>query len=145
MKKNAIIWVLALIVGMAACKKEDENIFENGIYSAEEADFHFGWKGFMNVEIEDDEVLNVEFDYLNADGDLKTATTDEEYPMVPHPRVWVPEYEEALENSDITSFEEIDAVTGATGGAGVANQLFQAILDAAETGDTDTQVVVITK
>ncbi len=137
--------MLALIVGLAACKKEDENIYENGTFSAEEAEFHFGWKGFMNVEIEDDEVLNVEYDYVNADGDLKTATTDAEYPMVPHPRVWVPEYEEALENVDITSFMEIDAVTGATGGAEVANALFQAILDAAKDGDTDTQIVTMSK
>lgn len=143
MKKIGLLMAMAMVVVLSSCdkKEEVEYIFENGEYSAEAADFHYGWKAFMNAEITNDEVLSVTFDYKNETGELKTATTDEAYPMTPHPRVWCPEIETQLLAVDIVSLVEIDGVTGATGGSDDANDLFAAIVEAAKTGDTSLQVL----
>ncbi len=42
---------------------------------------------------------------------------------------------------DILNITEIDGVTGATGGTADANALFALCLDAAKTGDTETQIL----
>ena len=142
MKRIGILALFALLVGMTACEEDEVFTFENGVYTAEAADFHYGWKAYMRAEIENDELVAVEFDYDNEAGDQKKSeTTDQEYPMDPHPRVWCPQIEDQLLAVDITNFVEIDGVSGATGGSEEANQLFAAILDAAETGDTNVQVL----
>ena len=135
-----ILLVLTFVV--SACKKdEEENEYVNGNYRAETAEFSFGWKAFLEATIQDDEAVSVTFDYLDEDGNLKSATTDQEYPMDPHPREWLPELESQLLALDITNVSEIDGVTGATGGSGDAYDLFLLILEAAENGDMTTQVL----
>ena len=61
--------------------------------------------------------------------------------MNPHPTVWLPAYEAQLLALDITKKDEIDVVTGATGGKNSANALLDAILKAAKKGDKTTQVI----
>jgi major membrane immunogen (membrane-anchored lipoprotein) len=143
MKKIGLVMAMAIFIVLSSCKKEEEYIYENGDYSAEDADFHYGWKAFMEVEISDDAQISVTFDYTDEDGNLKTATTDDAYPMTPHPRVWCPELETQLMAVDIVNFDDVDGVSGATGGSVEANELFALILEAAKTGDTSTQVLPV--
>jgi len=143
MKKIGLVMAMAIFVVLSSCKKEEEYVYEDGDYSAEAADFHYGWKAFMEVEISNDAQISVTFDYIDEDGNLKTATTDEEYAMTPHPRVWCPELETQLMAVDIINFVEVDGVSGATGGSSDSNALFALILEAAKTGDTSTQVLPV--
>ncbi|MGC9343772.1 MAG: hypothetical protein ACP5E3_13795 [Bacteroidales bacterium] len=143
MKKIGLILVAVFAMVITACEKEDENMFENGTYYAETAEFSHGWKAFVEAEITDDELVAVDFDYFDADGGLKSETTAENYPMDPHPTVWLPQYEAALLAADITSFTEVDVITGATGAWGNVNVLMTAILDAAEDGKTGDIIVTI--
>lgn len=143
MKKISVLIALAMFIGLSSCDKDEEYVYENGNYSAEAADYHYGWKAFMEVEIVDDVQISVTFDYTDEAGGLKTETTDEEYAMDPHPRVWCPELETQLMAVDIVNFAEVDGVTGATGGSNEANELFELILEAAKTGDTSTQILPV--
>lgn len=145
MKKIGVLMAMAMFIVLSSCKKEEEYVYVSGDYTAEAADFHYGWKAFMEVEIADDVQISVTFDYFDDGGNLKTETTDEEYPMTPHPREWCPEMETQLLVVDIKNFTEIDGVTGATGGSTEANELFALILEAAKTGDTTTQVLPAAK
>ena len=145
MKKIGVLMAIAMFIVLSSCEKEEEYVYVNGEYSAEAADFHYGWKAFMEVEITSDVQISVTFDYFDDSGNLKTETTDEEYPMTPHPREWCPEMETQLLAVDIVNFAEIDGVTGATGGSTEANELFALILEAAKTGDTTTQVLPAAK
>lgn len=137
--------ILVILVGMAiifGCSKdEDENIYTNGTYNAEEAEFHYGWKGFMTIQITNDMLVSVDFDYLNEEGTKKSETTVETYPMDPHPTVWVPTLEGQLLSADILNFSDVDGVTGATSSSGVANIMIKLLLDAAKTGDTSKQII----
>lgn len=141
MKKIAFLMAMAMFIVLSSCKKEEEYVYVNGAYSAEAADYHYGWKAFMEVEIDNDAQASVTFDYKDEDGNLKTETTDEEYNMTPHPRVWCPELETQLMAVDIVNFTEVDGVSGATSGSTEANELFELILEAAKTGDVTTQVL----
>lgn len=141
MRKIGLILVTVMAIVFTSCEKEKDYMFKDGSYQAEEAEFHYGWKGFLNAEIKEDKLVSVEFDYFNADGDLKSETTQEEYNMTPHPSVWVPQYVAALLASDITSFEPVDAISGATSGGSSVNALMEVALEAAKTGDTSKQIV----
>lgn len=115
----------------------------NGSYRAESSEFDYGWKSFLEVEISEDELVSVNFDYFDEEGNLKSETTVENYPMDPHPTVWIPEYETRLYSSYINCYSEVDVVTGATHGWNSVNVLMTAVLSAANDGDTSTQVVVM--
>lgn len=141
MRKIGLFMMCAVIIGMVSCEKDEEYVLENGTYYAEDAEFHYGWKGFLEIVVKNDDLVSVDFDYLNDVGDLKSATTDEEYPMDPHPRVWLPQYEAALLASDILAYTDVDAVTGATGGGASVNGLVALLIEAAKTGDTTTQIL----
>lgn len=140
MKKIGFLFTLALFIGLSSCEEEVEYTYENGTYKAEAADYHYGWKAFIEAEIKNDELVSVDFDYLDEDGNRKSETTQEDYNMDPHPSVWCPEYESMLMAADILNFAEVDKVTGATGGQENVNELFLLILDAALEGDTSTQI-----
>ena len=141
MKKIGIYMICAILIGLYSCEEEVEYVYDNGVYYAVDAEFHYGWKGFLEIEIKNDKLVSVDFDYLNDVGDLKSETTDEEYPMDPHPRVWLPQYEAALMASDILAYTDVDAVTGATGGGASVNGLIALLIEAAKTGDTSTQIL----
>lgn len=143
MKKIGLILIAVFAVVITACEKEEEKMFENGTYYAEAAEFHFGWKAFIEAEIKDDELVSVDYDNFDDAGNLKSETTVEDYPMNPHPSVWMPQYETALLGADITSFTEVDVITGATGAWADVNALMTAILEAAKEGNTDD--IIVTK
>jgi major membrane immunogen (membrane-anchored lipoprotein) len=145
MKKIGLILVAVFAMVFTACEKDDENdnMFVDGTYYAEQSEFSHGWKAFVEAEIQDDELVAVDFDYFDADGGLKSETTVENYPMDPHPTTWLPQYEAALLAADISSFTEVDVITGATGAWGNVNALMTAILDAAEDGNTADLIVTI--
>lgn len=138
---------LFLLVGVAlfiGCDDdEDENTFVNGIYNAEEAAFGYNWKGFMELEINGDDIVTVNFDYINEEDNtlLKSETTVESYPMDPHPTVWVPELKTQLMASDIENYTDVDGITGATHSSATANVMMRALLEAAKTGDTSKQII----
>ena len=141
MKKTGIIFLVAVAIGLISC--EEDTMFENGTYKAEEADYSHGWISFMEATISGDDLTAVNWDARNADGDLKSETTAESYPMDPHPTVWIPQLEAQYMAVDITNYEGVDGITGATGASTSADELFQLILDAAKEGDTSTQILTV--
>ena len=75
-------------------------------------------------------------------GNKKSETTAESYPMVPHPSIWIPQYESLLLSTDIVEDAEIDAISGATTAGTMINKMVNAALEAAKTGDTSEQVII---
>jgi major membrane immunogen (membrane-anchored lipoprotein) len=141
MKKYGLLLAIAMFIGFTACEEEEEYVLVNGNYEAESAEFGHGWKAFMKAEIKNDKMETVDFDYFNADGDLKSETTTETYPMDPHPTVWLPQMEAQLLAADLLNFTEIDGITGATGASGDAQAMLELIIEAARTGDTSKQIL----
>lgn len=143
MKKIALLFTAALMMVLVSCDKEEETTYVDGTYKAEAAEFSHGWKNFMEVTIADDAQTSVNFDAFSEEDEnlLKSETTAEQYPMDPHPSVWIPQLEAQLMAVDILDYEGIDGISGATSASDDANALFDLILDAAKTGDTSTQIL----
>jgi major membrane immunogen (membrane-anchored lipoprotein) len=140
MKKLFVL--LFTITILFACKKEDKDfVYTNGTYKAIEAEYSYGWKAIMQIEIDKDKLASIEFDYQDGNGNKKSETTATEYPMDPHPSTWLPQYETSLQNTDICNYSDIDAVSGATNSCALANKMMKALLEAAKTGDTSEQVI----
>jgi major membrane immunogen (membrane-anchored lipoprotein) len=143
MKNIGLILVAIFALAITACEKEDEYVYEDGTYYAEMAEYSHGWKAFLEVTIQDDNITSADFDNMDADGNLKSETTVESYPMDPHPTIWIPDYEARIVAADLSDFDEIDVYTGATGAYNQVNALMDAILSAAKDGDTSDQIVTM--
>jgi major membrane immunogen (membrane-anchored lipoprotein) len=142
MKKIFGLMFASALIVLSACEKEVELVYKDGTYKAEEASFHYGYKGFLQVTIADDKLTAVDFDYLDDADGRKSETTQQEYNMTPHPSVWVPQYEAALLAASIApEYDVIDGITGATGAYNLLTDMVEAILDAAITGNTETIII----
>lgn len=144
MKKTLLILV-AIVFAVTACEK---NTYVDGTYSAtyEELDSH-GWNAFVEFKLTDDVISDVDFDYLDADGNRKSLDTAYNANMlrirgITNPETYCPQIEAAIAATTIVpEYEAIDAVTGATGSTENANMLMEAALNAAIEGEpTDVTI-----
>jgi major membrane immunogen (membrane-anchored lipoprotein) len=144
MKKTLLI-LAAIVFAVTAC---DKQTYVDGNYSAtfEELDSH-GWNAFIEFTLTEDVISNVNFDYVNADGVLKSEDSAYNARMlsitgVTNPETYVPQIEAAISNTTIVpEYEAIDAITGATGSSENANLLMEAALEAAVDGEpTDVTI-----
>lgn len=141
MKRVGLLVMMAALIGLASCEKEEDLMYKNGTYKAETEEYSYGWKTFMEVTISDDVQTVVVFDAMTEDGSLKSETTSETYPMDPHPTVWIPELEAQYMAIDIKNYSTVDGITGATHASDDAEALFALMLDAAKEGDTSVQIL----
>ncbi|SRR6056297_1814834 len=154
MKKTLLILV-AVVFAVTACEKQT---YVDGTYEATFDEPHFGWTEYLSFELVGDEISNVDFDAVNAEGDLKSTDdaynermfTDsayvarmEEAGKAPtKPETYMPQIEGALMNATIApEFTPIDIVSGATSSSENANALMEAALDLAADGD-GTEIVI---
>ena len=116
---------------------------EEGTYRAEMSDVAAeadqGWKGYLAVTVSGGDITKAEFDY-EKDGKKKSETTAEEYPMTPPPSEWIKTYQDEVVKAG-ASGEKIDAVSGATRSGRDVNALYEAVLKAAQEGNTKTVTV----
>lgn len=160
-KLFAVVLTLVLSIGLlSACtKKTAENTntttppantqtqtetptttYKDGVYqgSYDKFDTH-GWKAQIEIEIKDDKIANVTFDYINADGKLKSEDADYKTNMEKvtktYPAKFIPELQQKLiDTQDIT---KVDAVTGATSSSNDFKTLAAFVIDEmAKKGDT---------
>ena len=146
MKKLLLILVVVLFA-VTACEKA---MYVDGTYKATFAEFDdHGWNTFLELTITEDMVSDVDFDYLDSTGNRKstdagyqTSMTSYSYAIVDGDtvRVGPADYTPAI-NASIAGavinpdFSGLDAFAGATHSVENADVLFEAILDAALTGD----------
>lgn len=154
MKKTLLI-LAAIVFAVTACEKQT---YVDGTYEATFDEPHFGWTEYLTFELTGDEISNVDFDAVNADGDLKS--TDEAYnenmftdsayvarmeaagKAPTKPETYMPQIESALSNATIVpEFEPVDIVSGATSSSVNANALMEAALDMAADGDGNEIVI----
>lgn len=140
MKKTLLI-LAAIVFSLTAC---DKQTYEDGIYKVtfDQADTH-GWTAFLEFNLTADELSDVDFDYLDADGNRKSLDTAYANNMFPvagtSPDLFCPELETRLQAATIVpEFEPVDAVSGATGSSEDANHLMEVGLEWALSGEPMT-------
>lgn len=136
MKKiTAIALMLMLALTLAACSGKT---IADGTYTAEMDDAAMeaahGWRDTLVVEYKDGKMVSAVFDSYDADGNKKSETTAETYPMDPHPSEWIPQLTANIEKAG--DAKHLDAVAGATNASNDAKLLLEAIEKNGVAGET---------
>lgn len=140
--KKTLLFLAAAVFALTACNKQT---YVDGTYMVtyDEIDSH-GWNAFVEFTLTEDEISNVNFDYKDADGNLKSMNAGYNTAMFDavgtNPETYCPELEAQIEATTIDPWTPIDGVTGATGSSENANTLMEAGLEAAMDGDTDVVI-----
>lgn len=118
-----VILTISIIVGCA--EKPAAAKFEDGSYSAEsELDDH-GWKGVIEITVKDGLITSVDYNEVNAEGQLKTEDTEYSDTMKSVSNISPAEAYEKLEASlvDQQDVDKVELVSGATGSAELFKEL----------------------
>lgn len=132
MKKFLLIGlVLTLVLALAVGCASNEAKYEDGTYKAEGEPDERGWRGVVEVVVEDGKITSVNYDELNESDELKSE--DEEYAesMKGASGVSPAEAYEQLENGLVSrqNVDEVDAVSGATASSELFKTLVKKALD----------------
>ncbi|MGI6695793.1 MAG: FMN-binding protein [Christensenellales bacterium] len=93
-----------------------------------------GWRDYMIINVEGGAITDIQIDSLNSTGDLKSQISKSQYPMTPHPSEWLPEL--IKQATEAAKGEDIDGITGATISSNAVRNMFDALLEAAASGNT---------
>lgn len=120
MKKFLVLGlVLTLVLTIAVGCSSNEAKYEDGTYTAESQPDDRGWKGVIEIVVENGEITSVDYDEMNQEGSRKSE--DEEYAasMKGVSGVSPSEAYEQLEDALISrqDVDEVDLVSGATSSA----------------------------
>lgn len=128
----------------APAEDGEEVTLQDGTYRAEvkEADER-GWKAFVEATVVDGKITEANYDYVNADGGLKSE--DEEYNKMmkdaagTSPAEYGPALGEALVETQDPS--KVDVVSGATHSSEIFTTLATALMENMTTGNTEVAIV----
>lgn len=119
----------------------NQSPLQDGEYSLEEKNIDStSWKVFMNITVEEGQITNADYNYLNADGELKTEDNEYQEIMTEKsgigPQDFVPELNRALVETQDPA--EVHIVSGATHSAEVFKMYAAQLVNAAQKGETTT-------
>ncbi|MDR1965208.1 MAG: FMN-binding protein [Synergistaceae bacterium] len=125
---------------------DSQNALQNGYYTAETADYNYGWKEFITIYVRNGRIVTAEYNARNASGFMKSW--DMEYMRVMnrsdsnYPNKYTRTYVSELLRRQ--SAEGIDAMSGATESFHSFKLLVEAVLAQAKTGDKKVAFVAVT-
>lgn len=126
---------LVLALALAACGGRQ---MADGVYTAEmddaAAEAAYGWRDTLVVEYRDGKMVSAVFESYDPDGNKKSETSADVYPMEPSPSEWVPQLNANLEKAGDS--KHLDGVAGATLASGNAKALLEAIEKDGQPGET---------
>lgn len=117
----------------------NQSPLQDGDYSLEEKNIgSTGWRFVMNMTVSDGQITSSDYNYLNADGELKTDDDEYQETMTEKsgigPQDFVPQLNESLiETQDPAA---IDVVSGATGSSEAFKTYAAQLVNAAQKGNT---------
>ncbi len=112
----------------------------DGVYTAQmddvAAEADYGWRNQLVVEYKDGKMVSATFESYDADGNKKSETTPDNYPMDPAPSEWIPQLSENILAAGNSA--DIDGISGATRASNDARTLLAAIETEGKPGETIT-------
>lgn len=117
---------------------------QDGEYSLEEKNIgSTGWKTYINIIVEAGKIVEVDYNYLNAEGQLKTEDDAYQDKMTEiagtGPQDFVPALSESL--IETQNAADVDVVTGATHSAHTFKLYAAQLINSAQKGDT-TPIII---
>lgn len=134
--------LLLLAATLTACGDDGEAL-QDGYYTAQAADFHFGWKEYVTIMVKGGAIVSVEYNAENASGFIKSWDNAYMQNMLHSNGTYPNEYTRyyAGQLLDGQGEGQIDALSGASSSHGSFQLLAAAVLEQARKGDSSTLVV----
>ena len=122
---------------------EDEAALKDGYYTAQAADFNFGWKEYITIMVKGGSIVSVEYNAENASGFIKSWDNAYMQTMLHSVGTYPNEYTRYYGGQLLKGQGEggIDALTGATSSYGSFQKLAEAVLEQARKGDSSIVLV----
>ena len=135
--KKLIVLGLSVVMALALAACGGSKIAD-GTYTAQMDDAAMessqGWRDTLVVEYKDGKIASATFESYDADGNKKSETTAETYPMDPHPTEWIPQLSESIVKAGDS--KHLDTIAGATYASTDAKLLLEAIEKNGKPGET---------
>lgn len=141
------IFSLILLLGLtalflASCGAKETGL-QDGYYTAQAAEFHFGWKEYVTIMVKDGSIVSVEYNAENPSGFIKSWDNAYMQNMLHSNGTYPNEYTryyagQLLEGQGET---ELDALTGASSSYSSFQKLAAAVLKQAQKGDSSIAIV----
>ena len=137
----SVVLILACIVMLTACG--DQTGLQDGYYTAQAADFSYGWKEYITIMVKGGNIVSVEYNAENASGFVKSWDNTYMQAMLHGAGTYPNEYTRfyASQLLDGQGDGEIDALTGATSSYGSFQKLAAAVIEQAKQGDSSIVIV----
>ena len=143
MKKRIIYLLIAvmMIVLLAGCGSSSS--LKNGYYTAEMAEFSFGWREYLIIQVKSGNIVSAEYNAKNASGFIKSWDNSYMESMIneqgTYPNKYTREYIQQLLDGQADT--QVDAISGASTSGGNFEKLVEAVLKQAVAGDSTTAIV----
>lgn len=127
---------LLLTVSLTACGKGDR--LQDGYYTAQAAEFNFGWKEYITIMVKGGSIVSVEYNAENASGFIKSWDNSYMQTMLHSNGTYPNEYTRYYAGQLLKNQGEggIDALAGASSSYGSFQKLSAAVLEQARKGDS---------
>ncbi len=139
---TAVLCILAAFL-LSSCQKAQDAL-QDGYYTAQAADYNFGWKEYVTIMVKDGKIVSAEFNAENASGFIKSwdnaymktmSKTDGTYP-----NEYTRYYSSQLLGAEGET--QVDALSGATSSYNNFQKLMQAVVEQARLGDSSIVFVL---
>ena len=132
----SIALILAGMMLFTACGEQTG--LQDGYYTAQAADFNFGWKEYITIMVKGGSIVSVEYNAENASGFIKSWDNAYMQNMLHSNGTYPNEYTRYYAGQLLSGQGEapIDAITGATSSYGSFQKLAAAVLEQARKGDS---------
>ncbi|MDE7206527.1 MAG: FMN-binding protein [Lachnospiraceae bacterium] len=139
---SRILVLLLLVMSLTACSEETADL-PAGYYTAQAADFNFGWKEYITIMVKGGSIVSVEYNAENPSGFIKSWDNAYMQTMLHAQGTYPNEYTryyagQLLEGQGETP---IDAISGASTSWDSFQKLSAAVLEQARQGDSSIVVV----
>ena len=135
------ILALLLVVSLAACGNEPA--LQDGYYTAQAAEYNFGWKEYITIMVKGGSIVSVEYNAENASGFIKSWDRNYMQTMLHSNGTYPNEYTRyyASQLQEQQGEGTIDALTGATSSYNSFQKLSAAVVAQAQLGDSSIVLV----
>lgn len=132
-----ICLILLLMVSLlTACGSQTG--LQDGYYTAQAAEFNFGWKEYITILVKGGSIISVEYNAENASGFIKSWDNAYMQTMLHTDGTYPNEYTRYYASQLLEGQGEgnIDAITGASSSHRTFQMLAQAVMEQARLGDS---------
>ncbi len=133
--------ILVLMITLTACG--DKNELHDGYYTAQAAEFNFGWKEYITIMVKGGSIVSVEYNAENASGFIKSWDNAYMQTMLHTNGTYPNEYTRYYASQLLESQGEgeIDALTGASSSYSSFQKLSEAVVEQARRNDSSIALV----